>query len=303
MARLRFRRPSSVADSGSVAAPEPVLGRPGAARQESPRGKRDTSPISGTNRVKGVIHVPAERGEEGARGSSSDEVRMTNCQTGTVQRLGAELFFLVVAGQEDLAVLVEVVDQTFDGVGGGRAHCGKRIDIRRVKSSRRSQRSEARSQSAECRKRDEDRRERKSSRRKAHAGATGAGVSNGRGLRTGGKFTPCIQARGTRKPPNLLNNQALGRLSETPLRRPLRSSLSCCPSCPPRRSPRCSTRCSAGYSDRCGLSCRPRCSPRSSDHCGLSCRPRCSACCSRNCPPECGPRSLQGSSGRSPTSR
>ena len=28
------------------------------------------------------------------------------------------MFFSVVRGQEDLAVLVEVVDQTFDGVGG-----------------------------------------------------------------------------------------------------------------------------------------------------------------------------------------
>jgi hypothetical protein len=46
-----------------------------------------------------VIHVPAERGEEG------------------VEELGAELFFLVVAGEEDLAVLVEAVNQAFDGVG------------------------------------------------------------------------------------------------------------------------------------------------------------------------------------------
>ena len=29
----------------------------------------------------------------------------------------AELFFFVVAGEEDLAVLVEAVDQAFDGVG------------------------------------------------------------------------------------------------------------------------------------------------------------------------------------------
>ena len=35
-----------------------------------------------------------------------------------VEELKAELFFFVVAGEEDLAVLVEAVDQTFDGVGG-----------------------------------------------------------------------------------------------------------------------------------------------------------------------------------------
>ena len=34
----------------------------------------------------------------------------------------AELFFFVVAGEEDLAVLVEVVNQTFDGVGRGHSH-------------------------------------------------------------------------------------------------------------------------------------------------------------------------------------
>jgi len=76
-----------------------------------------------------VVHVPAERGEEG------------------VEELEAELFFLVVAGEEDpstscgcatvgtnragLAVLVEVVclcvarrqvNQTFDGVGRERTH-------------------------------------------------------------------------------------------------------------------------------------------------------------------------------------
>ena len=46
------------------------------------------------------MDVPAEGFEEG------------------VEELGAELLFLVVRGQEDLAVLVEVVDQTFDGVRG-----------------------------------------------------------------------------------------------------------------------------------------------------------------------------------------
>jgi len=43
-----------------------------------------------------VVHVLAERGEEG------------------VEKLKAELFFFVVRGLEDLAVLVEAVDQTFD---------------------------------------------------------------------------------------------------------------------------------------------------------------------------------------------
>ena len=47
---------------------------------------------------------------------------MPRCQTGAVQKLGAELFFFVVAGEENLAVLVEVVNQTFDGVGRGCGH-------------------------------------------------------------------------------------------------------------------------------------------------------------------------------------
>jgi len=63
-----------------------------------------TSPISGQNRVEGIIQAPAERGEE------------------WIEELGAELFFLVVAGEEDLMALVEAVDQTFDGVGRGRTH-------------------------------------------------------------------------------------------------------------------------------------------------------------------------------------
>jgi hypothetical protein len=33
-----------------------------------------------------------------------------------VQKLKAELFFFVVAGEEDLAVLVEAVNQTFEGL-------------------------------------------------------------------------------------------------------------------------------------------------------------------------------------------
>jgi hypothetical protein len=46
------------------------------------------------------VHVPAQRGEEG------------------IEELKAELFFFVVAGEEDLSVLVEAVNQTFDGVRG-----------------------------------------------------------------------------------------------------------------------------------------------------------------------------------------
>jgi len=42
-----------------------------------------------------------------------------------IEELKAELFFFVVAGEEDLAVLVEAVDQTFDGVGRGRAHAAR----------------------------------------------------------------------------------------------------------------------------------------------------------------------------------
>jgi hypothetical protein len=83
-----------------------------------------------------VVHVPAERGEEGAKESANAEVRtpncrtrvvvaspnaapsdrgrggqarMTNCQTGAVQNLDAELFFFVVAGEEDPMVLAESV--------------------------------------------------------------------------------------------------------------------------------------------------------------------------------------------------
>jgi len=59
-----------------------------------------TSPISGPNRVHGAVHVPAERGEEG------------------VEKLGAELFFFVVVGEEDLMVLAETVYEAETGVGG-----------------------------------------------------------------------------------------------------------------------------------------------------------------------------------------
>jgi hypothetical protein len=70
---------------------------------------------------------PAEGGEEGAKGNPNaalsdrgrgGQVRTPSCRTGAVQELKAELFFFVVAGEEDLAVLVEAVNQTFDGVGG-----------------------------------------------------------------------------------------------------------------------------------------------------------------------------------------
>jgi hypothetical protein len=47
---------------------------------------------------------------------------MTKRRTESVRDLGAELFFFAVAGEEDLAVLVEVVNRTFDGVGRGRSH-------------------------------------------------------------------------------------------------------------------------------------------------------------------------------------
>jgi hypothetical protein len=73
------------------------------------------------------------------------------------------------------------------------------------------------------------------------------------------EFSLCIQARGARNPTNLLNNQAVGRLPETPLRHPLRGSLSCCPRCPPRRSGRCPRDCSADCLTNCHLICSVRC--------------------------------------------
>jgi len=42
-----------------------------------------------------------------------------------VEELKAELFFFVVAGEEDLAVLVEAVDQPLNGVGHGRRHASE----------------------------------------------------------------------------------------------------------------------------------------------------------------------------------
>jgi hypothetical protein len=55
----------------------------------------------------------AERRQEGTEESKT---------ASPLTELGAELFFFVVRGLEDLAVLVEVVNQTFDGVGRGRSH-------------------------------------------------------------------------------------------------------------------------------------------------------------------------------------
>ena len=81
-------------------------------------GEWDTSITSGTNHVKGVVHLPAERGEEG------------------IEELGVKLLSFVVAGQQDPAVLVEVVDKTLHRVGCIRAHRGKRIGVRCCKSRR-----------------------------------------------------------------------------------------------------------------------------------------------------------------------
>jgi hypothetical protein len=56
--------------------------------------------LEGLGQALFVVHVPAERGEEG------------------IQELGAELFFFVVAGEEGLAVGVEAVNEAEQGVGG-----------------------------------------------------------------------------------------------------------------------------------------------------------------------------------------
>jgi len=88
-------------------------------------GTSSASSISSPNSVKGLAHVPAERGEERVKESPNAEVRTPNCQTVAVQELRAELFFLVVAGLEDLATGVEAVNQTFDGVGCRRAHAAR----------------------------------------------------------------------------------------------------------------------------------------------------------------------------------
>jgi hypothetical protein len=65
--------------------------------ENSARG-RGTSPASGTNRVKGVVHVSVELGEEG------------------VEEFDVELFFLVVRGQAGLA------DEAWDMI---RCYAGK----------------------------------------------------------------------------------------------------------------------------------------------------------------------------------
>jgi hypothetical protein len=88
-----------MADAGTVSAPiasSAAADAEGVVREEN----RDTSPISGPKRVKGVVHVPAERGEEG------------------VEEFGAELFLLVVAGEEDLMTEAETVYEAEKGVGG-----------------------------------------------------------------------------------------------------------------------------------------------------------------------------------------
>ena len=79
--------------------------------------KRDTSPISGQNCVKGVVRATPERGEEG------------------VEELGAELFF-AVAGQEDLAVLVEVVDRRLTESGAAPMDVENVIERQEVKLAR-----------------------------------------------------------------------------------------------------------------------------------------------------------------------
>jgi hypothetical protein len=68
--------------------------------------------------------------------------RMTNCQTGTVQQLGTELLFIVVAGEEDLAVAVEPFYQVSNRLRCTHSHYSNRIDAHHHKSSR-SQKSEA----------------------------------------------------------------------------------------------------------------------------------------------------------------
>ena len=235
-----------------------------------------------------------------------------------IEEVGAELFFFVVRGQEDLAVgeawdtvrnvghsgHVPRVNQTFGGVGRGRAHCGNRIGSRDRKS-RRSQKSEAVGQRAEwCRRPEAEQR-----RRQSWPSAGG-----------GGKFSRSIQVRVGRNPPNVMKNRALGRIPESPLRRLGDYPLSCLRSCPDgcmvhrldgsiahspegnldRSSPesllwslprysvprdlgcalRCSARCPRSRSDRCGLSCCPRCSRDSSENRFPSCPWSCSVSCS-----------------------
>jgi len=123
----------------------------------------------------------------------------------------------------------------------------------------------------------------------------------------GGKFSLWIQGRGALNPPNLLNHQALGRLPETPLRRPLRGSLSCCLSCPPRRSGRCPprrfNRCGPNRPAGCSPGCLPDCFPRCSPRCSAGCSTRCSDCCGPSRSPRCSPRSSDRSSPDCPENR
>jgi hypothetical protein len=115
----------------------------------------------------------------------------------------------------------------------------------------------------------------------------------------GGEFSLWIQACGAENPPNLLNDQALGRLPESPHPRPGDYPSNCLRSCPdrclvrcpegyldrypPMSFPRSFPGCSAGYSRGCrplySVRCSIRCSPGWSDRCGPSsstgCRPRC----------------------------
>ena len=113
------------------------------------------------------------------------------------------------------------------------------------------------------------------------------GDAIGDSRRAGGEFSLWIQARGAVKPPNFLSNQALGRLSETPLRHPLRGSLSCCPSCPLRssghRSPGRSDHCGPNRCPHCHLGCSPDCFVRYSLRCSARCPAHCSDCCGLSC--------------------
>ena len=154
----------------------------------------------------------------------------------------------------------------------------------------------------------------------------------------GGEFSRSIHVRVARNPPNLLNNQALGRFRESPLprlgdyplnclrscpdcrliHRPeghihrsspmnfLRNLPGCSADCPPSWFPRCPVRCSAscstGRSDHRGPSRRPRCSPRRSDRCSHDCPqnrfPGCSWNCSIRCRADCRGNSCRLTIGR-----
>jgi len=79
-----------------------------------------------------MFHAPTKRGEEGVEESKT---------ASSLVELKAELFFFVVAGEEDLAVLVEAVDEAQKGVRG-RTHRREDSESRwGVKSKVRSQTS------------------------------------------------------------------------------------------------------------------------------------------------------------------